>query len=84
MTFNYDDEKDFELRAKDKQDRDEWVEAIEFLIDIRDKLGNLADGRSVSVSTYFSVDSCVLDKEDSASPTKPKVLIFRSNPNLSC
>jgi hypothetical protein len=57
MTFNYDDEKTFELRAKSAQERDEWVEAIEFLIDISDRLGNMGDDRHYSVNSYFSVDS---------------------------
>ena len=67
FTFNYDGEKDFELRAKSKTDRDEWVEAIEFLIEIREKLGNMVDERSVSVSTYFSVDTPIVEKTDEGS-----------------
>lgn len=54
----------FELRTKNKEERDEWVEALEFLIDIREKLGNMANERSVSVSTYFSVDTPVVGQSD--------------------
>ena len=57
----------FELKAKTKSERDGWVEAIEFLIEIREKLGNMVDERSVSVSTYFSVDTPVIDKSDEGS-----------------
>ena len=48
------------------------MEALEFLIDIRDRLGNMADDRYYSVNSYFSVDSCVKDREESNSPTKGK------------
>jgi hypothetical protein len=70
ITFNYDDEKMFELRAKTKKDRDEWVEALEFLFTIRDKLGNMGNGRSSSVASYFSVDSKVVGDSFNDSPEK--------------
>lgn len=60
----------FELRAKTKEIRDQWVEALEFLCDVREKLGTMSDERSVSVATYFSVDSKV---DRSASVTSQDV-----------
>ena len=54
MKFNYDGEKVFELRAKNRKDRDEWVNALEFLIDLKDKLGNMGTDRTASTSSFFS------------------------------
>ena len=53
----------FDLKAKNKADRDEWVNALEFLIDLKDKLGNMGESRSTSISSYFSEDSGIVENK---------------------
>jgi len=64
MKFNYDGEKVFELRAKNRKDRDEWVNALEFLINLKDKLGNMGTDRTASTSSFFSDSQIVENKID--------------------
>lgn len=72
LTFNYDDEKVFELKAKSKTDRDEWVEALEYLIEIKEKLGNITDQRSATITSYFSDTSPIVDDSEKGSGKKNK------------
>ena len=68
FSIDYDDEKLFHLKAKNGKERDEWVEAIQFLMEVKDKLGNAIEERSISVLSYISGNSSVTgSSEDSTS-----------------
>ena len=72
LTFNYDDEKVFELKAKSKTDRDEWVEALEYLIEIKEKIGTITDQRSATITSYFSDTSPIIEEGQKGSGKKNK------------
>lgn len=43
------------------------MEALDFLMDLKDKLGNIGDDRSSSINTYFSTDSPIVEEHDGGS-----------------
>lgn len=58
FSIEYSGQRTFELRADNTNERDSWVKCLNFLRDVKEKMGNQLDSiRSQSQAAYFQKDS---------------------------
>lgn len=65
--IEYDGQRTFELRADNTTERDNWVKSLNFLRDMRDKLGSQIDTARSQSQAYFNSDSFVSSRRGSSS-----------------
>jgi hypothetical protein len=68
FAIEYDGQRTFQLRAKSKNERDTWVHCINFLRDVKEKMGSQLDRlKSQSISAYFNDSFASESRESSGS-----------------
>lgn len=68
FNIEYDGVRTFELRANNTSERDTWVQCLNFLRDMKEKMGNQVDNfRSQSQAAYFNNDSFASSRNSSGS-----------------